>query len=99
MVVSVFRSRLRPENEAEFQELAARLMQLAESMPGFVSYKLYVAADGERCSIVEFETHEQLLAWRELPEHRDAQRLGRERFYEAYTLHVAEPLRESRFAR
>lgn len=99
MVVSNFRSRLRPENEAELQEPAVRLMQLAESMPGFLSDELYVAADGERCSAVEFETHELLLAWRELPEHREAQRLGRERFYQACTLHVAEPLRESRFAR
>lgn len=43
MVVSIFRSRLRPENEAEFRERAAHLMQLAEAMPGFVSYKLHVA--------------------------------------------------------
>lgn len=99
MVVSIFRSRLRPENAAEFQELAGRLMERARSMPGFLSYKLYTAEDGERCSIVEFDTHEQLLAWRNLPEHREAQQRGRERYYEAYTLHVAEPVRESRFER
>jgi heme-degrading monooxygenase HmoA len=99
MVITVFRSRLRPENAAEFQELAARMMKLAESMPGFVSYKLYTAEDGERCSIVQFETHEQLLAWRNLPEHREAQRIGRERYYQEYTLHVTEPVRESRFER
>jgi heme-degrading monooxygenase HmoA len=51
MVITVFRSRLRPENAQEFHELAARMMELAESMPGFRSYKLYVAEDGERCSI------------------------------------------------
>jgi heme-degrading monooxygenase HmoA len=99
MVITIFRSRLRPENAAEFQKLAGEMMALAESMPGFVSYKVYTAEDGERCSIVEFETHEQLLAWRNLAEHRDAQRIGRDRYYEEYSLYVTEPVRESRFER
>jgi heme-degrading monooxygenase HmoA len=99
MVISVFRSRLRPENAAEFQELAGEMMKLAESMPGFISYKVYTAEDGERCSIVEFESHEDLLRWRNLPEHRKAQQVGRERYYEQYTLHVTDPVRGSRFRR
>ena len=99
MVMTVFRSRLRPENAEEFGALAEKLMKRAEAMPGFVSYKVFVAEDGERCSIVEFESHEQLLAWRNLPEHREAQQIGRERYYQEYTLHVTEPVRESRFAR
>ena len=98
-MITIFRSRLRPENEAEFQELAGKMMELAQSMPGFISYKLYIARDGERCSIVEFESHEELLAWRNLPEHREAQRIGRERYYQEYTLHVTEPVRESQFNR
>jgi heme-degrading monooxygenase HmoA len=100
MVLSVFRSRLRPEHEAEFQALASRMMKLAEAMPGFVSYQVYVSADGERCSLVEFETAEQLRAWRDLPAHREAQRIGRERYYAEYRLQVFEqPARESRFGR
>ena len=99
MVISIFRSRLRPENEYEFRALAERMMKLAEAMPGFISYKLYVSDDGERCSIVEFESHEQLLAWRNLAEHRNAQEIGRQRYYEEYRLHVTEPVRESSFQR
>jgi heme-degrading monooxygenase HmoA len=99
MVIAVFRSRLRSEHANEFQRLADRMLQIAQSMPGFISYKVYAAADGERCSIIEFESPELLQAWREHPEHREAQRLGRERFYEEYTLQVSEPARESRFNR
>jgi heme-degrading monooxygenase HmoA len=98
-MVVVFRSRIRPENAVEFNALADQLMPMAESMPGFVSYKVFVADDGERCSIIEFETAEELLAWRELAEHRQAQALGRERYYERYSLQVAEVDRESRFDR
>ncbi len=97
MVISVFRSRLRPENEADFLALADRMMAIAESMPGFLSYKVFTAPDGERCSIVEFASHEQLLAWRNRPEHRAAQQEGRDRYYASYSLQVAEPVRESRF--
>lgn len=99
MVVTIFRSRLRPENEAEFQDLAGKMMKLAQSMPGFISYKVFVSEDGERCSIVEFESHEELVAWRNLPAHREAQRIGRERYYQEYTLHVTEPIGKSHFSR
>ncbi len=99
MVISVFRSRLRPENTVDFQELASRMTGLGTAMPGFISYKVHISEDGERCSIVEFESREQLLAWRELPEHREAQRIGRERYYEEYSLHVTETVRESAFKR
>ena len=97
MVITVFRSRLRSEHTDDFQRLADRMLQIAQSMPGFISYKVYAADDGERCSIIEFESLEHLQAWREHPEHREAQRLGRERFYEEYTLQIGEPTRESRF--
>ncbi len=99
MVISIFRSRICPENSSDFYDLADEMLKLAEAMPGFISYKVYVAEDGERCSIVEFESAERLLAWRNLPEHREAQQIGRDRFYEEYTLHVADPVRESRFKR
>jgi heme-degrading monooxygenase HmoA len=99
MVLAVFRSRLRSENSEEFHRLADEMLELARSMPGFVSYEVYKSEDGARCSIIEFETPEELQAWREHPRHREAQKIGRERFYESYTLQVGEPDRESRFER
>ena len=97
MVIAVFRSYLRDENAAEFHELAEEMLEIAKAMPGFLSYKVYLAEDGERCSVIEFDTPEHLLAWRNLPRHREAQQRGRERFYTRYQLHVGEPLRESHF--
>jgi heme-degrading monooxygenase HmoA len=97
MVLAVFRSRIRPENADEFHGLADELMELARSMPGFVSYKVYRSDDGERASLIEFETPEQLMAWREHPRHVEAQQIGRDRFYTEYSLQVGEPFRESKF--
>ena len=97
MVLVVFRSVLRSGNEDEFQALAAELTSIAESMPGFVSYKVFKADDGERCSIIEFETEEDLRRWREEARHRQAQQLGRERFYAEYSLQIGTPSRDTRF--
>jgi hypothetical protein len=43
-----------------------------------------VAADGDGLAVVEFESHETAAAWRAHPEHREAQRLGRERWFAEY---------------
>ena len=99
MVVVVFRSRLRPENADEFHALGEEMLERARGMPGFLSYTSFRSDDGERCNIIEFESHEHLQAWREHPEHAAAQQRGRERFYEEYSLQVTEPVRESRFQR
>ena len=99
MVIVVFRSKLRPGVEEEFVELGNRMQEIAESMPGFVSYKVYHASDGERASVIEFETREELQAWREHPEHVQAQQRGRDQFYEEYSLIVSESVRESNFER
>ena len=96
MVVVVFRSRIRPGTEQELGRLGARMYELASSMPGYVSYKDFVAEDGENVSIIEFESIESVTAWREHPEHKIAQRRGREEFFSEYHIQVCTPVRESR---
>jgi heme-degrading monooxygenase HmoA len=94
MILTVFRSRLDPGHAAAYREMAARMRRLAEGMPGFISFKTFTAEDGERVSIIEFESEETLRAWREHPEHRKAQILGRESFYSAFQVQVCTILRQ-----
>ncbi len=68
--------------------MAARMRSLIQQIPGFVAIKTFNAPDGERVFIVEFETEEAHQAWREHPDHREAQRLGRERFYSEFSIQV-----------
>lgn len=88
MVVVIFRSRLKPGVEPEIQALGARMYELATGMPGFVSYADFQAADGEAVTVVEFASADTLKAWRDHPEHRAAQALGRERFFSSYRIQV-----------
>ena len=73
------------------------MLALAQSMPGFVSYKRYVAEDGERVSLPEWRSAEWLRAWREHPRHWEIQALGRSRYYAEYTSYVCDSPREARF--
>lgn len=97
MIVVVFRSRLRPDAEAEYTEWAARMSALAQAMPGYLSHKGFVAADGERVTIVEFESIEHMKAWSTHPEHVAAKRKGRQGFYAEYAIHTCEVLHSNRF--
>lgn len=94
MIVTIFRSRLRPEYTDQYERLAPRLRALAESMPGFVSAKTYTAPDGERVSIEVFESPETHEAWRNHSQHREAQRLGREKFYSEFHVQVCQVERD-----
>jgi heme-degrading monooxygenase HmoA len=88
MIVTIFRSRLRPQHADEYAGWAKRMHDLASDMPGFVAIKTFTADDGERVSIVEFESEETHAAWRNHPVHREAQRLGRELFYSEFRIQV-----------
>jgi heme-degrading monooxygenase HmoA len=87
-VVTVFRSRLRPGAEAEYEPVAAEMEALARAMPGFDDFTSFAAGDGERVSIVVFDSPETHAAWRDHPDHRRAQQLGRSRLYETYSIQV-----------
>ena len=93
MIVTIFRSRLALDHLAEYEVVAARIDATAARQPGFISCVTYGAPDGERVTVAEWATWEAHEAWRRHPEHREAQRLGRERFYLAYRIQVCEQRR------
>jgi heme-degrading monooxygenase HmoA len=99
MIVTVFRSRLMPGVREDYVALVDHMVELASSMPGYISHKGFSADDGERVTIVEFESEEAQRAWRMHPQHRDAQRRGREIYYESYNIQICELKRESKFDR
>lgn len=86
MIVTVFRSRLMPGVREEYVSLVDRMVELASDMPGYISHKGFFAEDGERVTIVEFESEE-------------AQRASREIYYQDYSVQVCQVLRETSFKR
>jgi heme-degrading monooxygenase HmoA len=86
-VVTVFRSRLREPHEG-YDQTADEMEAAARNMPGFVDFKTFRADDGERVSIVVFESPEAHNAWRDDSQHRAAQQRGREEWYAEYHIQV-----------
>ena len=73
------------------------MSELAQGMPGYISHKGFTAPDGERVTIVEFETPEAMRAWSSHPEHLQAKARGRDSFYSEYQIQVCNVQRESVF--
>ena len=97
MIVTVFRSRLKPNDVQEYYETAKRMAEIAKSMPGYVSHKTFTAEDGERVNIVEFADEESQKRWATEVRHVEAKKRGRAAFYQEYKLQVCEVLREHVF--
>ena len=93
MIVTVFRSRLRPEAADEYGPMAKRMSELARTIPGYVSHKGFVADDGERVTIVEFETEEAVKEWGRHQEHVGAKRRGIESFFSEYKFQICSVIR------
>ena len=99
MVVVVFRSRLSAEASDDYSAMAAEMLATAKEMPGFVEFKSFKSDDGERVSLVYWQDHKTMAAWRSHPRHRIAQSAGRSKWYASYRIEVADVVRENKFER
>lgn len=100
MVIVLIRTKLRPDADvAAHDQLDARMFELVQTIPGFVSARSYRADDGDQISLIRFASADALRAWREHAEHREAQRRGRDEFFSAYDVEVCEVTRSYDFGR
>lgn len=76
--------------------MAARLRPLLNEIDGFVSIERFesLSAPGKILSLSFFRDEAAVARWRELDEHRAAQRLGRQRIFSDYRLRIAAVLRD-----
>jgi heme-degrading monooxygenase HmoA len=90
MVIALFEFRLRADIDvAEWEQTFERMVGLASEMPGLISIDGYDSPDGMRLAVVRYESDEALQAWKNHPEHAQAQARGREAFFDAYRVTVA----------
>ena len=89
-IVTVFRSRLRPESASQYGPVATEMSQIASTIDGYIDQKSYLADDGERVTVVRFRDWESHRRWAEHPDHLAAQRRGREEFYQWFDISVSE---------
>lgn len=88
MMMVVFRSRLREEAAAAYRKMAQNIAPLAQAMPGYVGHKAYTAEDGERVTIVEYESEQAIRDWARHPDHLKAKAAGRREFFDSYQIQI-----------
>jgi heme-degrading monooxygenase HmoA len=85
--VVIFRARIR-RLDAEYAAMAARMRELALEQFGCLEF--HAVTEGEyEVALSYWPDEASIRAWKAHPEHLLAQRAGRERWYESYSVQVA----------
>lgn len=96
MIVMVFEFTVAPDSYDDYLAHSIGLRPHLARIDGFISVERFESptAPGKFVAIGYFEHEEAVAQWRNLPEHRRAQALGRSRFFTSYRLVMAEALRD-----
>lgn len=100
MAVCIFRS-IRTNHSSDEYEIWSRTMdELVRETPGYLHHLSFRdSATRQGITISYFDGLESLDRWRLVPRHVEAQQLGREIFYDEYTIEVATVIRDYTWSR
>ncbi|MFV0129025.1 antibiotic biosynthesis monooxygenase family protein [Streptomyces sp. HMX112] len=90
---------VRTEADEGYAEVAERMAELVRETPGFLGVASARAPGGLGITVGYFRDVDAIAAWRADAEHRQAQRQGRERWYERYSVHIGRVGRSYGFER
>jgi heme-degrading monooxygenase HmoA len=88
----IFKAEINQLDEA-YELMATRMRELAMNEYGCTEFTACMQGNTE-IAISYWHTQEQILAWRNDPEHQQAQALGKHEWYRSYHVQVVEVLRE-----
>lgn len=94
--VAIFSS-LRSPGEGGYGAMSTRMVELARAQPGFLGMESVRTADGHGITLSYWDSEASIQAWKHNAEHLEAQREGRERWYERYALRIARVERQAFF--
>lgn len=87
----------RTEGDHGYKEMANRMETLAASQPGFLGFE--TARSDIGISVSYWESLEAITQWKNNADHLEAQRLGREKWYQWYHLRICRIEREYDYQR
>lgn len=92
--VVIFRAKIRSLDE-DYVETAAQMRELALREFGCLEF-CAVLEGSEEVALSYWPSEESIELWRSHPEHLAAQKMGKEKWYESYSVQIAEISREYR---
>ncbi len=84
----VFTSRRTPEDDAGYAKMSEEIEALVKRQPGYLGMESVRGEDRVGITVAYFTDPESIRAWKQQEDHRIAQRLGREKWYQAYSIRV-----------
>lgn len=79
----------RTSDAAGYDQMAVAMEELAAEQPGYLGHESARSADGFGITVSYWRDEESVKRWKDVPQHRGAQRQGRERWYSNYDVRVA----------
>ncbi|MBH5337669.1 antibiotic biosynthesis monooxygenase [Streptomyces pactum] len=90
----------RPTEDLEgYAAMGRRMTELGEAQPGYLGRESLTDEDGRDLTVIYYADEASIAAWKAHPEHLEAQRLGRDRWYASYSVEVARVERAYTFSR
>ena len=89
----IFANQLSIEDSG-YSQMSTLMVNLAEQQTGYLGIDSTRNKDGYGITVSYWQDQASLLRWKKQLDHQGAQRLGRERWYKDYHLHVAKVERE-----
>ena len=96
MYAVIFTSRIK-HLDPEYSQMVAQLRELAINKYQCTKIDSYGDGDNE-CTISYWESLQHIQAWKKDPLHAQAQQLGRDSWYQSYSIQVVEIKREYSWA-
>ena len=96
MIAVIFEFTPAPGRFAEYMDLVGRLKPELEQAEGFISLERFesITAPGKFVSLQFWRDEESVRRWRNLQQHREAQKKGRGGIFASYRLRIAGVLRD-----
>lgn len=88
-IACIFTSTRSKQADEDYELRSARLEELVQSAPGYRGHEsVRDPVTGRGITVAYFDDESAMDHWRTVPEHLEAQRLGRREFYEEYTIQI-----------
>ncbi len=84
----VFTSRRTAADDAGYARMSEEIEALVARQPGYLGMESVRGSDRTGITVAYFTDPDSIRAWKQQEDHQVAQRLGREKWYEAYSIRV-----------
>ena len=96
MIAVIFEVKPKDDGKEEYLKIAAKLRNFLEDREGFISIERFqsLTEEGKILSLSFWDSEEAIDDWRNILEHRSAQKKGKESLFHSYRIRVAQVVRD-----